>query len=248
MKETKNKLLLIDADMVLYRSVCAAEQEMRWDDDIWTLQTNMSEAKAEADNQISTITKRLQSDKILLLFSPRRTFRHDLLPAYKANRSNKRKPLGISELKEWMMAEYPSKMFPNIEADDAIGILATEDPDNRVAVSADKDFGTLPVTWYNHQKDILRIVTEEEANRFHLVQSLMGDSTDGFGGLKGCGPRTAEKLLDKNGATWNTVVDAYKAKGQTEDDALLTARLAHILQHKDYNQETHEVHLWQPAS
>ena len=248
MKETKNKLLLIDADMVLYRSVCAAEQEMRWDDDIWTLQTNMSEAKAEADNQISTITKRLQSDKILLLFSPRRTFRHDLLPAYKANRSNKRKPLGIGELKEWMMAEYPSKMFPNIEADDAIGILATEDPDNRVAVSADKDFGTLPVTWYNHQKDILRIVTEEEANRFHLVQSLIGDSTDGFGGLKGCGPRTAEKLLDKNGATWNTVVDAYKAKGQTEDDALLTARLAHILQHKDYNQETHEVHLWQPAS
>jgi DNA polymerase-1 len=248
MKETKNKILLIDADMVLYRSVCAAEQEMRWDDDIWTLQTNMSEAKAEVDNQLSTITKRLKSDDILLLFSPKRTFRHDLLPAYKANRSSKRKPLGISELKEWMMNEYPSEMFPNIEADDAIGILATEDPDNRVAVSADKDFGTLPITWYNHQKDVLRIVSSEEANHFHLMQSLMGDSTDGFTGLRGCGPRTAEKLLEKNGATWGTVVDAYKAKGQTAEDALLTARLARILRHGDYNKETNEVKLWQPES
>jgi DNA polymerase-1 len=76
----------------------------------------------------------------------------------------------------------------------------------------------------------------------------MGDSTDGFGGLKGCGPRTAEKLLEKNGATWSTVVDAYKAKGQTAEDALLTARLARILRHGDYNKETNEVKLWQPES
>lgn len=146
------------------------------------------------------------------------------------------------------MNEYPSEMFPNIEADDAIGILATEDPDNRVAVSADKDFGTLPITWYNHQKDVLRIVSSEEANHFHLMQSLMGDPTDGFTGLRGCGPRTAEKLLEKNGATWGTVVEAYKAKGQTAEDALLTARLARILRHGDYNKETNEVKLWQPES
>jgi len=178
MKDTKNKKLLIDADMVLYRAACAAEQEMRWDDDTWTLQTNMSEAKADADRQITTIMKRLNSEDILLLFSPSRTFRHQICSTYKANRKDKRKPLGISELKEWMMNEYPARIMPNIEADDAIGILATEDPKNTVAVSADKDFGTLPVTWYNHQKDLLRTVTLEEANYFHLVQSLMGDTTD----------------------------------------------------------------------
>jgi DNA polymerase I len=246
MKETKNKTLLIDADMVLYRSVCAAEQEMRWDDDIWTLQTNMSEAKAEVDNQLSTITQRLKSDDILLLFSPKRTFRHDLFPSYKANRSSKRKPLGIGELKEWMMEEYPSQMYPNIEADDAIGIMCTQDPENSIAVSGDKDFGTLPITWYNHQKEVLITTPESTANYFHFLQSLTGDATDGFGGLKGCGPRTAEKLLEKNGATWKTVVDAYEAKGQTAEDALLTARLARILRAGDYNTETNEVTLWQP--
>ena len=248
MKQTEDKLLLIDGDMFLYRAACATEQEMRWDDDIWTLQTNMSEAKAEVDNQVSTIIKTLSSDEILLLFTPKSTFRHDLCSTYKANRKNKRKPLGIAELKEWMMSEYPSKMFPNIEADDAIGILATSDPDGCVAVSADKDFGTLPITWYNHQRDILKTTTLAEANYFHLVQSLMGDATDGFPGIKGVGPRTAEKILQKNGATWSTVVDAYEAKGMTADDALLTARLARILRNGEYDDETNEVTLWIPET
>ena len=248
MKETKNKLLLIDADMVLYKAACAAEQEMRWDDNTWTLQTNMVEAKAEADRQIDTICKALKSKKIKLFFSPKRTFRHEMWPAYKANRKDKRKPLGIGELRDWMMEEYDSVMYPNIEADDAIGIWATEDSENRVAVSGDKDFGTLPIYWYNHLKDILRIVTEEQANHFHLVQSLMGDTTDGFSGLKGCGPMTAEKLLKKNGSTWKTVVEAYEAKGFDSDDALMTARLARILRHGDYDLDTNEVTLWTPSN
>ena len=248
MKETKNKLLLIDGDMLLYKAACAAEQEMRWDDNTWTLQTNMVEAKAEADRNIDTISKALKSKKIKVFFSPSRTFRHDMWPAYKANRKDKRKPLGIGELRDWMMKEYDSVMYPRIEADDAIGIWATEDPKNRVAVSGDKDFGTLPIHWYNHLKDVLRIVTEEEADHFHLVQSLMGDTTDGFGGLKGCGPMTAKKLLEKNGATWQTVVDAYEAKGFTADDALMTARLARILRHGDYDLETNEVTLWNPTN
>ena len=246
MKETKNKLLLIDGDMILYKAACAAEQEMRWDDETWTLQTNMVEAKAEADRNIDTISNALKSKKIKVFFSPSRTFRHDLWPAYKANRKDKRKPLGIGELRDWMMQEYDSELYPNIEADDAIGIWATEDPENRVAVSGDKDVATLPIHWYNHLKDTLRIISKEEADHFHLVQSLMGDSTDGFGGIKGCGPMTAKKLLDKNGATWKTVVDAYKAKGETEYEALLTARLARILRAGDYNFDTHEITLWTP--
>ena len=219
---------------------------MRWDDETWTLQTNMVEAKAEADRNIDTISNALKSKKIKVFFSPSRTFRHDLWPAYKANRKDKRKPLGIGELRDWMMQEYDSELYPNIEADDAIGIWATEDPENRVAVSGDKDFATLPIHWYNHLKDTLRIISKEEADHFHLVQSLMGDSTDGFGGIKGCGPMTAKKLLDKNGATWKTVVDAYKAKGETEYEALLTARLARILRAGDYNFDTHEITLWTP--
>lgn len=246
MKETKNKTLVIDGDMILYKSASVAEQEIRWDDDVWTLETNINVAKAEADRQLEEIKRDLKSKDILVVFSDKRTFRHDMFPAYKANRSAKRKPLGLGELKEWMANEYPSELYTNLEADDTIGILVTEDPDNRVAVSGDKDFGTLPVTWYNHLKKTVKTVTVAEANYFHLVQSLMGDMTDGFAGCRGFGQVTSERWLKKHGAYWESVVEAYESKDSNEEDALMNARLARILRAGDYNKETHEVTLWEP--
>lgn len=246
MKETKNKQLVIDGDMLLYKAASVAEQEIRWSGDIWTLQTNMSEAKAEADRQVQEIKRDLKSDDILVVFSDKITFRHKMWKAYKQNRAGKRKPLGISELKDWMMEVFPSELYPNLEADDAIGIIVTEDPENRVAVSGDKDFGTLPVMWYNHLKKVLRTITVAEANYFHLIQSLMGDMTDGFAGCKGFGQITADKWLKKHGAYWESVVDAYESKGQDAEDALMNARLARILRAGEYDKETHEVTLWNP--
>ena len=247
MKEIKNKHLVIDGDMILYKAACSAEREIRWDDDIWTLETNMSTAKAEADKALDEIQRDLKSTDILVVFSDRITFRHKMWPAYKANRKDKRKPLGIGELKEWMMEEYPSELFPNLEADDAIGILVTEDPENRVAVSGDKDFGTLPVTWYNHLKKTVCITSQTEADEFHLVQSLMGDATDGFSGCKGFGKITAEKWLKKHGYTWKSVVTAYESKGQSEEEALMNARLARILRAGEYDRKTTDVTLWEPT-
>lgn len=246
MKATKNKKLVIDADVTLYRAAFLAEEEIKWADDVWTIHTNMNEAKANVEDQIYSICKTLNSKDFILAFSDRSTFRHEMWPAYKGNRKTKRKPLGISDLKAWMCDKFPSVIYPRLEADDVCGILCTEDPDNTVAVSIDKDFNTLPITWYNTNDDTLKTITKGEADFFHLVQSLTGDSTDGFDGIKGVGPMTARKLLHKKGNLWKTVVSAYEDKGLTEDDALMTARLARILRHGDYNKETHEVTLWQP--
>jgi len=55
------------------------------------------------------------------------------------------------------------------------------------------------------------------------------------------------KLLDKHGATWSTVVDAYESKGQTEEEALLNARLSYILRNpNEYNEKEGEIKLWNP--
>jgi 5'-3' exonuclease len=72
----------------------------------------------------------------------------------------------------------------------------------------------------------------------------MGDATDGYQGLKGVGPKTAVKLLDKHGWNWDGVVKIYKSKGLQEKHALLTARLAYILQNKDYDKG--KITLWTP--
>ena len=248
MKETKNKTLVIDADVVLYRACYLSEREIKWSDDIWTLQSDFNEAKKSVIDQIEGIMNTLDSDKIVLALSDRSTFRHDMWPAYKANRKDKRKPLGISDVKQWMLDTFDCVVFANLEADDVCGILCTESPETTVAVSIDKDFGTLPITWYNPNTESLRTITPEEANYFHLIQCLTGDATDGFDGLKGVGPKTAEKILNKSGATWETVVDAYEGKGLTEYDALMTARLARILRSGDYNVLNHKVTLWSPNS
>ena len=232
--------------MIIHKAACAAEEEIRWDDETWTLQTNMNDAKEIVETQIKSIANALNSSFIRGFFSPSRTFRHDLWPAYKSNRKDKRKPLGLRELREWASKKYDTFCYENIEADDAIGILVTESPEERIAVSGDKDFRTLPCTWYDHLKEKLTTTSEKEADHFHLVQSLMGDTTDGFSGLKGVGPATAEKILKKGGDLWQTVVDTYKSKGATEEEALLTARLARILRSGDYDFSNSTVTLWNP--
>ena len=56
----------------------------------------------------------------------------------------------------------------------------------------------------------------------------------------------AKTLLDKHGAVWKTVEDAYIKAGLTAEDALLQGRLARILRDTDWDFEKEEVRLWKP--
>ena len=73
---------------------------------------------------------------------------------------------------------------------------------------------------------------------------MAGDQTDGYSGVPTIGVKRADALLDKNGCSWETVVNAFKAKDLTEEDALLNARLAKILQKELYLDDT--IKLWTP--
>jgi len=236
---------LIDADMILYRAAFAAETEIKWEDDIFTLHSTFSDLKDSFSDLIESIEDEINPDSVELCFSAKRTYRHNLYPLYKANRSDKRSPLGIGDLREWAASEWLTHMWPDLEADDILGILGTEDP-NTCIVSGDKDMGTLPVTWFNFLTGDTRATTVEMAQFFHATQILSGDSTDGYPGLKGYGPKTSQKALAKYGVSWPVIVDLYEAQGLTEEDALMTARLAYILQNKDYNRDTGRVRLWTP--
>ena len=238
------KTLYIDGDMLAYRAAFSNEVETKWDDDVWTLHTDVRACLAYIDDFIASLLSKFKTDYYYVVFSPKTNFRYDLFPSYKGNRKNKRKPLALGEIIQQVKDRHLYRQQENIEADDLIGILCTKDPEDTIAVSGDKDFGTLPVTWYNFLRDELVTRTAEEAQKNHLIQTLMGDATDGYAGLKGVGPKTAVKLLDKHGWDWEGVVAIYESKGSTEDEALLTARLAYILQHTDYNEG--EITLWTP--
>tara|TARA_A100001037_G_scaffold36511_3_gene28290 strand:- start:14136 stop:14861 length:726 start_codon:yes stop_codon:yes gene_type:complete len=240
------KKAIIDGDMLLYKACFAAEEETRWEDDIWTLHADVNRAKVDFDENIVRIMSEIDGSEATIAFSDSDNFRFDVFSQYKANRKKNRKPLGIRDVREWVMQNYPYLVMPRLEADDVCGIICTASPGAYIAVSGDKDFNTIPGTWYNHLTKELKTVTEEEADRFFLRQVLTGDAVDGYNGIHGVGPKTADRMLTDGGATWETVVEAYKKKGYDETDALVTARLARILRHCDYDYETNEIKLWEP--
>ena len=132
-----------------------------------------------------------------------------------------------------------------LEADDAMGIYATQHPGN-IIVSPDKDMKQIPGKLYNLEDTIT--ITPEEGAKWHLIQTLAGDQTDGYSGVPGIGVKRAETLFNKEGYSWATVVKAFTDKGLTEEDALLNARLARILTIEDYETEQQEPKLWTPEA
>src|SRR3546814_3409387 len=106
-----------------------------------------------------------------------------------------RKPLCYCTIIDHLRAEGRYRVLSEdcLEGDDYIGILATRtSPMDRVIVSEDKDMQTLPNVkiW---RQDKLVETTAESAENFWLYQTLMGDSTDGYKGCPGCGPKRSEE-------------------------------------------------------
>ena len=104
----------------------------------------------------------------------------------------------------------------------------------------------IPGKLYNFDETIT--IEPEAGARWHLIQSISGDQTDGYGGVPGIGVKRAEALFKEKGYSWKTVVSAFKDKGLTEEDALVNARLARILTADDYDFERKEPKLWSPSS
>jgi DNA polymerase-1 len=239
-------LLLLDGDLIIFRNAIACEREVKWDDENWVLQLNEDNAWSNIQAAIEGYKTKLKSDRVVLVFSEGRSFRYGLTPDYKANRKDTRKPLGYSALVARAKEAYTSSSFSNLEADDVMGILSTKPGKaKRIIVSDDKDMKTIPGLLYRQGE--LTEVREGDADYWHLYQTLIGDTADGFPGLPGCGPKTAEKILSVSpGDRWGAVVEAFSAKGLTEEDALLQARLARILRWSDWNSEKKEPILWTP--
>lgn len=234
--------LLVDGDIVLHSSSVAVEHAVRWNDEVWVLSANLEQARDLCRQYLDDITEKLQADKVTICLSGSGNFRRDLNPSYKSNRKDTRKPIIYPELKQWMLNNYGAQMEDKLEADDLLGILATRNPGS-IIVSPDKDMQCIPGKLYRQGE--LMDISLEDANRFHMMQTLTGDATDGYPGCPGVGPKGAEKLLAGTPDTWwGVVLQAYQKAGLTEEDALLNARMAYIL--RDENYVDGEVKLWNP--
>lgn len=240
--------LALDTDILLYKSATSAEREIDWGSDIWSLFTNLADAKEAFQQQIDRITTTLGvHDYVCCLSDHGNNFRKVVEPTYKSNRKGTRKPVGYVALCDWVEHEYRTFRKPTLEADDCLGIIATK-PSNIgkcIIVSDDKDLLTVPGKVYRPSNDAQVTITEQEADKNFLMQVCTGDVTDGYKGIPGIGPKKAEALLGSR-PHWGAVEQAFIKAGLSRDDALTQARLARILRWEDWNDEKGEPILWHP--
>ena len=223
--------LLIDADYIVYKNCAAAEYDIDWGDDVIMVGSKFSEAYNGVIRDLDRIKSEFFDSSIILFFSDSINFRKRVDPDYKGHR-NRKKPCGYRRVIHKLHDEYEVIRMPELEADDAIGIYATSN-DDCVIVSPDKDMKQIPGKLYN--MDEMFTIESQDGWEWFLIQTLAGDSTDGYSGAPGFGIKTSQKFFTEFGYTWNSVVKAFKQKGLTEADALRNARLAKILTSDDYD-------------
>jgi 5'-3' exonuclease len=238
--------LLIDADYIVYKSCAANETEIDFGEDLIVVTSNFSDAYGMVERELASIANDLGCfDDSILFFSDSINFRKAIDPAYKGHR-NRKKPCGYKRVINKLKEEYHVVVMPTLEADDAMGIYATKEP-GHIICSPDKDMRQIPGELYDFTQEVSTI-TPEEGYRWHLIQTMAGDQTDGYAGIPGIGIKRAAALLDAHGDNWKTVVDAFAEKGLDESVALLNARLAKILQCEDYDFSTQQIRPWLPTS
>ena len=144
-------------------------------------------------------------------------YRKDLYPAYKAHRKplEDRMKKNLSYAHEHMCEDYGAVMADGMEADDLVSIWAYECMEADipyVIVGIDKDLLQIPGEHYNFVKKESQYVDKDMAHYSLMRQCLTGDSADNIPGIKGIGPKKADRIL--NGVDynrrWNRVRAAWR--------------------------------------
>lgn len=209
---------LIDADNVAF--ACAASAE---DSELWV-------ATSRADQMIENILHQSGSTEYELWLTGGKNFRYTVYPEYKANRADSYRPKWEKETKQHMRDKWQANTTDGIEADDMLGIRATELGDSSILIHLDKDINQIPGMHYNweltRKGTIVRewkkyYVTPEEGNYFFYYQLLTGDPTDNIKGVSGIGPKKAAALLDNHGPHewYEAIRDCYSSEEELDLNA-----------------------------
>ncbi len=246
MAEQAQRVYLVDGSSYIYRAYYAIR--------------HLSNSKGEATNAVYGFTNMLltlvrdeKPDHLAVVFDAKGpTFRKELYPEYKANRSAMPEDLvpQVPLIKEVVRAfNMPALEKTGFEADDIIATLARE-----YAAQG------LEVTVVTGDKDLMQIVgdrvclldtmkgkvsrRDEVIERFGVppeqvleVLGLAGDTSDNIPGVPGIGEKTASGLIQEFGSIENLLqnIDRVKGKKRQEnlreygDQALLSRRLADLV-------------------
>ena len=264
--------VLIDADILFFKFSIKNEIVNDWDPENITVEIDYDKAVEEFDWFVRQLMRNTNCSKCVLCVTHAQNFRYGVMPTYKHQRSTTEKPKLHPMLREYALnhPRHPSMMYKGLEADDVMGLRATESPGEYVIATLDKDLEQIPGFHFNWNNDTwVREVTELEGDRFFYMQILAGDRTDGYYGCPQIGGKKAWDIVDEvpgdggpqwHRDMWERVVEEYKAaewylayeqylsRELNASHALINARVARMLRHGEYNFTTKEVNLWKPGN
>ena len=222
-----HRLLLVDGSSYLYRAFHAMP-------DLRNAQGFPTGAIQGMVNMMRRARTELDADHIACVFDAKgKTFREDLYPEYKANRSSMPEDLAlqIEAIHQVVKAMgWPVLVVPGIEADDVIGTLAKQAKASGWDVlisTGDKDLAQLVepgISLINTMTEE-RLDTQGVVNKFGVPPdrivdylSIMGDSVDNVPGVPKAGPKTAVKWLNEFGTLDELMRRADEVKGVVGDN------------------------------
>jgi len=178
----------IDADSIIYRIAVTTD--------------SVTQGKSYFDKAIDAIMRDTNSISGYVAVKGKGNFRYDIAEDYKGQRGNSKVDPKVLDRRQ-AITEYAwdSGCFKsdNCEADDVVSIWAQEAyeaGDLFVIAHIDKDIDMVPGWHYNFNKKQTYFIDADEGHYKMCIQMLTGDSTDNIQGLKGIGPKKAEKILD----------------------------------------------------
>lgn len=188
-------------------------------------------------------------DKILIYITAddKSNFRYQIAKTkpYKGNRTEP-KPIHYDAVRQYLLEKHKATLVSGMEADDAIGIEATQN--ESIIASIDKDLDMIPGKHYNFVKKVFYYVNADEADYNFFRQMLTGDTVDNIPGVPGIGPKKADNLLKsvdgcpdlvwEYGSYW-TVLEhiTYRNYQDRGLDAAYFNEMADLIWIRRYNQE-----------
>lgn len=247
----EKKLFLLDAMALIYRAHFAFIKRPLMN----SKGVNVS-AVSGFTNTLWEVIKKQQPTHIAVGFDlPGPTFRHEMYEPYKANREAQPEDITIAIpiIKRLIEAfNIPVAAVPGYEADDVIGTLAKQAEKEGFEVymmTPDKDYAQLvsenvymykPARTGNGaqilgKEEVLEKWGIERIDQVVDMLGLQGDAVDNIPGIRGIGPKTAQKLLAKFGSIEELLENTDQLKGKQKErveegkeDAILSKKLARI--------------------
>lgn len=195
--------IILDADHITYRAAASCSPTKAK-----PFQESLTDAIWRAESMVSQIFHDLNSTDAEFYISGEGNWRYDIYPDYKANRRDIPKPMWLEEVREHLIIQYKAEIVNGKEVDDMCGIRLTQEGDNAVCASLDKDMKTVPGNHYSWEtrgatwiKPAMRtLVSPYDALRNFYAQLITGDQADnipGFDGkMRSTIPKFVQKLID----------------------------------------------------